>query len=69
MLKIFSKLTPNILNKGLRTSKVSIKEGFKLRPYDKSSALMVTLLLSSSKAAGATKKYGSKKDIVYFCYT
>ena len=50
------KLTPDAVNKGLRASKVLSKEGFELKPRDRSGALVAVLVLSLSKADGATEE-------------
>ena len=67
ILEVFSKLTPDIINKSLKTSKIPTKKGFKFKLYDKNSALIVVLMLNLSKANEAIEKCGNKKDIVHFC--
>ena len=69
ILGVFPKLTPNIVNKGLKTSKVFLKIGFEVKLYDKSSVFMVALLLNFSEADGAIEKYGGKKGTIHFCDT
>ena len=65
ILRILPKLTLNIINKNLRTLKIFTKKDFELKLYDKGCALVIVLVLSPSEVDEATKKYGSKKSMVY----
>ena len=60
-----SKLTPNIVNKGLKAFKVFTEEDFELRLYNKSDALVMVLVLRSFKAGKLIKKRGGKKCTVH----
>ena len=65
VLGVRSKLTPDIINKGLRISKVFMEEGFKFWQRDWSGALVAVLVLSSSEAYSATEKWGCKWGTIY----
>ena len=67
VLGIHPTLTPNIVNKSLKTSEVSKKESFKIRPRDRVSTFVAALVLSLFEADGAIEKCGGKKSIVYSC--
>ena len=66
--EVFFKLIPDIINKGLKTSKILTKKNFKFKLYDKRSIFMAALMLSSSKINRAIKKCSNKKSIIYFYY-
>lgn len=56
ILEVLSKLIPNIVNKGLRISKVFSKEGFEFRPYNGSNVFVMALVLSPYKADDAPEE-------------
>lgn len=55
ILEIFSKFTPDVVDKGLVVPKVFLEEGFKVRLRNRSGAFMAALILSSSEADSATE--------------
>lgn len=65
VLEIPPKLNPDTVNKSLRTFEISTEEDSKLKQWNRSGALMTTLVLSLSKANKITENYGSKKGIIY----
>ena len=60
ILKILSKLIPDVVNQSLKIPKVFFKEGFELESYKKNDALVVALVMSSSEANSAIKEKGYK---------
>ena len=56
ILGVSPKLTPDGVNEGLRASEVLSEEGLELWPCDRSGALVAALVLSPSKADGATEE-------------
>lgn len=56
ILGIFPKLTSDIINKSLKTFEIFLKKGYKVRPRDKSGALIMALELSSSNTDRAIEK-------------
>ena len=65
-LGVSFKLTLDAINKSLKVPKVFLEEGFEVRPHDGSCAFMAMLMLSPSRADGATKIWGSKWDIIHY---
>ena len=65
VLGVPSKLTPDIVNKGLRIPEVLSEEGFELWPRDQSGALVAALVLSSSEADTATEEWGCKWGTIH----
>ena len=65
ILEVFSKLILNIANKNLRISKVFLKEGFKVRPCNKSDTLVIAFMLSPPKTNSAIEEKSTKRGIIY----
>ena len=66
VLRVFSKLAPDTIDKSLGVPKVFLEEVLKLRPRDWSSAFMVALVLGPSETDGATEKNGGKENTIHF---
>lgn len=64
ILEVTLKFTLNVINKSLEISKVILKNVFKLCLRDRSDALIVALVLCTSKTDYVTKKWGGKQDTV-----
>lgn len=56
MLKVFSKLASDIINKSLRISKIFLEKDLELWPYKKSDVLIAVLMLGLSKVDSTTEK-------------
>lgn len=56
VIRVFSKLTPNIVKKSLGIPKIFSKESFELKPYDQSNAFVAAVMLSPFEADGAIEK-------------
>ena len=56
VLKIFSKLTPNIVNKDLEIFKVFSKKNFKLKLYNQNGVFIETLILSTFEIDNVIEK-------------
>lgn len=69
ILGISSKFTPDTINEGLKTPKIPMEEDLELKARNKSGALIIVLVLSSSETNKATEKCGGKKNTVYLCGT
>ena len=65
ILGVLPKLILEVVNEGLKTSKIFLKESFKLKLYDKSGAFMVALMLSSSEIDGTIEIGGDEEGIIY----
>ena len=65
VLAVSSKLTPDIINKGLKVSKIYLEKSLELWPSNQSDALIAVLVLGSFEADGTTEKYGSKRGTIY----
>ena len=65
VLRVFFKLILYIINKILRISKVFLKKNFKIKLYDKNSALIVVFVLSPPKINNTIEKYAWKQNIFY----
>ena len=65
-LRVSSKLTPYVADKGLKISKVFLKKSLEVRPYDWNDTLIVALLLDQSKIDGAMEKCCGKQSTIYF---
>ena len=50
ILKLSSKLTPDVVDKSLRISDIFLKKGFKIKPRYQSDVFVVALMLNFSKA-------------------
>ena len=66
ILEVFSKLTPNVVNKSLRIFKVLLEKSFKVRSYNRKIAFLTAFVLDQSKVDCITKKWGDKCGMVYF---
>lgn len=53
---VSSKLTPGVVNKKMRISEIFLREVFKVRPYDRTGALMAGFLLCPLELDDATEK-------------
>ena len=51
-----SKLTPDVINKGLKISEVFLEESFEVRPRDRSGVLLAALVLGSPEADSAIEE-------------
>ena len=65
VLGVPSKLTPNVVDEGLRIPEVLSEEGFELWPRDRSGALVAALVLSPSEADGATEEWGCEWGTIH----
>ena len=65
ILKVFSKFTPNTINKSLAVSKILSEENFKVRPHNRNGVFMVALLLNLFEADGLIEIWSGKKIIIY----
>ena len=65
ILRVLFKLTLDIIDKGLRVSKVFLKKGLKIKLRNWSSALVAALVLGLSEADRATEEFGGKEDTIH----
>ena len=61
------KLAPDTIDKGLGVPKVLLEEVFELKPRDWRGAFVAALVLSPSKADGATEECGGKEGTIHLC--
>ena len=64
-MRVFFKLTLNIINKSLRIFKVFLEKNFKIELYNKNNILMVALILDLFEVNNTIEKWGGKKSIIY----
>ena len=67
VLAVSFKLIPDAINKGLKVSKVFLKENLEVRLCNQSGALMPLLMLGPSGIDTAIKKCGGKSSIIHSC--
>lgn len=64
VLGVFSKLFLYVIDKGLKFFKIILEESFEVIPCDWSGVFIAALVLSLSKADGATKECGGKRGTI-----
>ena len=67
VLEIPSKFAPDIINKGLKVSKVFLENGFELWPRDWNGVFVVTFVLGPFEADGAAKEDSGKRGTIHLC--
>ena len=65
VLGVLSKLTSDTVNKSLEAPEIFPEEGIEFWPRDGSDAFVTLLVLSLSKADGATEEDGGKRDMIH----
>ena len=56
VLEVLLKLTPNAINKGLKTFEVLLEENFKIRPHNRSGVFVAVFVLSPPNTNEATEE-------------
>ena len=67
VLGVSPKLTPDAVNKDLRTSEVLSEEGLELLPRNGSGAFVVALVFSPSEADGTIEEGGGEGGTIHPC--